>query len=149
MIRWLALGLWYAAIVYTSSLTSSPETGQPLRDYLIAKSGHVFVYGVLGWIVSEALTSPRAGLNLSRRIAQAVTVLVGIVLAALDETRQSFVYGRTALPTDVLLDTVALSGGTLLHHLMAGRTAPSPLAEPTSNPSQQRAVEDQHQELHR
>ena len=92
MIRWLALGLWYAAILFTSSLTSTPESGQPLKDYLIAKSGHVFVYGVLGWIVSEALTAPGAGFGVGRRTALAITIVAGAVLAALDETRQSFVY---------------------------------------------------------
>jgi VanZ family protein len=149
VIRWLALGLWYTAIVYTSSLASTPVSGQPLGDYLIAKTGHVFVYAVLGWIVSEALTSPQAGMSLTRRLALATTILVGAILASLDETRQSFVYGRTGLPVDALLDTVAVSGGALLHQRLTGRPAPAPLAEPVGELGQQRAVEDQHQELHR
>jgi VanZ family protein len=149
MIRWLALGLWYAAIIFTSSLTSTPESGQPFRDYLINKGGHIFVYSVLGWIVSEALTAPAAGFAIGRRIALLATILSGAVLASLDETRQSFVYGRTALPTDVLLDTLALSGGALLHHRLVARTAASALAEPSSDLGQQSAVEDEHQLLHR
>ena len=44
-----------------------------------------------------------------------VTIVVGALLASLDETRQSFVYGRTAMVSDAMLDTVALSGGALLH----------------------------------
>ena len=55
MTRWLAVGLWYAAIIFTSSLASAPTTDQPLIDYLINKGGHVFVYAVLGWLVADAL----------------------------------------------------------------------------------------------
>jgi VanZ family protein len=147
--RWLALGLWYAAIVFTSSLASAPVTDQSLTDFLIAKGGHVFVYGVLGWLASEALTSPAAGVGLGRRIAVAVTVLTGAVLASLDETRQVFVYGRTALVSDAILDTCAVSGGALLHQWLALGTGSPPRADEQPQAGQQRAAEDQHQELHR
>jgi VanZ family protein len=147
--RWLALGLWYAAILFTSSLAATPVTNQAWSDYLIAKGGHVFVYSLLGWLASEALTAPAAGLALGRRLALATTLLLGIVLAALDETRQSFVYGRTGLPADVLLDTLALSGGALLHQLVKGATGAPALTEAGGEPGQQGAVEGQHQELHR
>ena len=120
MWRWLALGLWYAAILFTSSLASTPDSGQPLRDYLISKAGHVFVYSVLGWMLADALSVEAAGLPLGRRMALAVTILTGIALAALDETRQSFVYGRSGVPSDVLIDTVALTGGALLYQRLAG-----------------------------
>ena len=149
MFRWLALGLWYAAILFTSSLAATPVTNQAWSDYLIAKAGHVFVYSLLGWLASEALTAPAAGLALGRRVALVTTIVLGIVLAALDETRQSFVYGRTGLPADVLLDTVALSGGALLHQWLKGAAGAPALAESGSEPGQQRAVEDQHQDLHR
>lgn len=134
MVRWLALGLWYAAIIYTSSLTSAPVSGQPLSDFLIAKFGHVFVYSVLGWVAAEALTAPAAGLALRGRVARLTTIVLGMVLAALDETRQSFVYGRTGQLADVLLDTLAVSGGALLHHWLTGhwltRRVGRPLAVP-------------------
>ena len=149
MIRWLAVGIWYAAIVYTSSLTSTPETTQPWRDYLIAKAGHVFVYSLLGWILAEALTAPAAGLTLGRRTALLVTILTGAILASLDETRQSFVYGRYGQVSDVLLDTAALSAGALLHQWLTRRDSPPSPEEQTSDQNQQAAIEDQHQDLHR
>lgn len=77
MWRWLALGLWYAAIIFTSSLTSTPESGQPFRDLLVNKAGHVFVYAVLGWIVTGALTTPAAGLAVGPRLALVATMLTG------------------------------------------------------------------------
>jgi VanZ family protein len=147
--RWLLLGLWYAAIVFTSSLASAPVTDQSLTDFLIAKGGHIFVYGILGWLASETLTSPAAGVGLRGRIGFAVTVLTGAVLASLDETRQAFVYGRSALVSDAILDTCAVSGGALLHHWLTLRTGAPPRADEQPEASQQRAAEDQHQDLHR
>jgi VanZ family protein len=136
--RWLALGLWYAAILYTSSLTSTPESGLPMRDFLIAKVGHVFVYSVLGWLATAALTAPAAGLALGGRVALITTVVVGAVLASFDETRQTFVYGRTGQPADVLLDTLALSGGALFHHWLVLRGhGPAADAEPPENARQE------------
>ena len=142
MIRWLALALWYAAIVFTSSLASAPVTNQAWSDFLISKIGHVGVYGFLGWLAVEALTAPAAGLALGRRLALLLAILVGVALAALDETRQSFVYGRTGLPSDVVLDTLALSGGALLHQRLHRPLGAPALAQTAGDPSQQRAVED-------
>ena len=55
MIRWLVLGLWYAAILFTSSLASAPTTAEPLLDLLIAKAGHVFVWLTLITSIGSAL----------------------------------------------------------------------------------------------
>jgi VanZ family protein len=147
--RWLALGLWYAAILFTSSLASAPVTSQPLSDYLIAKTGHVAVYGPFGWLAVAALTAPAAGLALGWRPALLTTILVGAALATLDETRQSFVYGRTGMPSDVVLDTLALSGGALLHQWLRRPVGAPTLAQAAGESGEQRAVEDQHQQLHR
>jgi VanZ family protein len=142
MVRWLLVGLWYAAIIFTSSLTSTPESGQPFRDYLTAKAGHVFVYSVLGWLAAEALTAPAAGLALGTRAALFTTVLLGAVLASLDETRQTFVYGRTGQIADVLLDTLALSGGALLHdRLMRRGRSPTTHQPPPEDAGEERPAE--------
>jgi VanZ family protein len=153
MIRWLALGLWYAAIIFTSSLAATPETGGPFIGYLLNKTGHVLGYVVLGLLLSEALASPRAGLALRHRLVLAVTIVVGAVLASFDETRQTFVYGRTGQPSDVLIDTLGLSGGALLHQWLASRLATAaPGARPDDAPddsADQRPAEHQHQQVHR
>jgi VanZ family protein len=149
VIRWLALGLWYAAIIFTSSLASTPTTAQPLLDFLINKAGHVVVYAVLGWLVSDAVTAQAAGFAINRRLALAVAVGVSAALAAVDETRQSFVYGRTAMLSDVLLDTIAASGGALLHAWLMPRSDPAPLEETADDAGHQGTVEGEHQELHR
>ena len=153
MIRWLALGLWYAAIVFTSSLTTTSDEGRPFLGYLMNKGGHVFVYAVLGWLLIETLTSPRAGLSVRSRLAIAITVVTGVLLASLDETRQSFVYGRTGQLSDVVLDTISLSGGTLLHQWLMPHSGTIALDaatdEPADDVADQRPAEHEHQELHR
>ena len=58
-----------------------------------------------------------------------MAVLTGAALATLDETRQSFVYGRSALASDAILDTCAVSGGALLHQWLALRAG-----SPSGNP---------------
>jgi VanZ family protein len=149
VIRWLVLGLWYAAILFTSSLASTPTTIEPMFDYLINKAGHVFVYAFLGWLLADALTAPVAGFAVRKRAALALTIVLGAGLASVDETRQSFVYGRTGMLSDVILDTVATSGGALLHHWLVPRTGPAPLDEAAGDLCQQGAIEGEHQELHR
>ena len=117
---WLFLGLWMAAILFTSSVAAPPEAAGAGFGFLKAKAGHVFVYGVLGWTLAAALTSPRAGFGLGSRTALAATVAGAALFATFDETRQSFVYGRTALPADVALDTLSALAGALLHQRRRG-----------------------------
>jgi VanZ family protein len=116
---WLFIGLWMAVILFTSSISAPPETVSSLFGFLRAKAGHVFVYAVLGWSLFGALTSPRAGFGLRSRYGVPAVVVIVALFAALDETRQSFAYGRTALPTDVLLDTASGLAGALLHQRRA------------------------------
>jgi len=124
---WLFVGLWMAAILFTSSISAPPETGSSTLGFLKAKAGHVFVYAVLGWSMFGALTGPRAGFGLRPRVALPAAVLAVALFAALDETRQSFVYGRTALPTDVVLDTVSGLVGAMLNQRRArGRVSSGP-----------------------
>ncbi|MDP8925284.1 MAG: VanZ family protein [Chloroflexota bacterium] len=147
MAIWLFIGLWMVAILFTSSISAPPETAGSVWGLVKAKSGHVFVYAVLGWSLFGALTSPRAGFGLGSRLALVVTVAL---FAALDETRQSFVYGRTALPTDVLLDTASALAGALLHQRQArGGRFESPGHEAANQPAQQGPAERERQELHR
>ena len=155
MLIWLFVGLWMAAILFTSSVAAPPETGASILGFLKAKGGHVFVYATLGWALRYALTSPRGGFGFGGVAALFGTLATAIVFAIIDETRQSFVYGRTALPTDVLLDSVAAVAGAVLQQRSA-RWLWSIPHEPSSpnaasddhadNVREQGAAEDQHRE---
>ena len=150
MAIWLFLGLWMAVILFTSSISAPPETVSSLLGFLKAKAGHVFVYAVLGWSLFGALTSPRAGFGLRARPSVPAVVMIVALFAAFDETRQSFVYGRTALPTDVLLDTFSGLAGALLHHRRGrGSATATPGRHPSGVVGRDGAVEQEHQELRR
>jgi VanZ family protein len=70
--------------------------------YLIRKCAHFTEYFILSLLILRAI---RAGRH-SARLAWALTAIVIVFgYAALDEFHQSFVPGRTAAVTDVLLDT--------------------------------------------
>jgi VanZ family protein len=151
--RWLALGLWYSAIIFTSSLATAPDVSSAILHTIINKGGHLAGYIVLGWLLAETLTSPRAGLSLDARLAIGVTIAAGAMLASLDETRQTFVYGRSGQPSDVLLDTIGVSGGALLHQWLASRFAlslPGPTPDADADDARdQRPAEHQHEQVHR
>jgi VanZ family protein len=70
--------------------------------YLIRKSGHVTEYFVLSLLVLRGLRAGKKEMHLGWA-AGAVAIVA--IYAALDEFHQSFVPGRTAAVSDVLLDT--------------------------------------------
>jgi VanZ family protein len=80
---------------------SSPETLSELH-HLIRKSAHFIEYFILSLLVLRGIRAGRKESHLAWALAA-----IGIVggYAALDEFHQSFVPGRTAAVTDVLLDT--------------------------------------------
>lgn len=96
-------------ILLNSSLPASPPNPSPLLGLLIAKTGHVVEYALLGWLVWGALTEAAGGVRLRPMVALGLTVLVGALFAGLDEVRQLFVYSRTGQATDVLIDAVSLT----------------------------------------
>jgi VanZ family protein len=79
---------------------ASPETLSELH-HLIRKSAHFIEYFVLSLLVLRGIRAGRKENHLGWAL-----VAIGIVggFAALDEFHQSFVPGRTAAVTDVLID---------------------------------------------
>ena len=122
--RWWPVLVWAAVIsgfstgVFTSEHTSRiiipilrwllPHASAATLfhlHYLIRKCAHFTEYFILSLLILRAI---RAGRH-SARLAWALTAIVIVFgYAALDEFHQSFVPGRTAAFTDVLIDT---SGG--------------------------------------
>jgi VanZ family protein len=80
---------------------ASPETLSELH-HLIRKSAHFIEYFILSLLVLRGIRAGRKENHLGWAL-----VAIGIAggCAALDEFHQSFVPGRTAAVTDVLLDT--------------------------------------------
>jgi VanZ family protein len=148
--RWLTITLWLALIFYTSSIAAGPSPTPTLISFLQAKAGHILEYAILGWMLQRALVTPAAGLGFRPRWALFATLALGVCFAALDETRQHFVYSRTGAPSDVLIDAASVLGGALLSQrgLRLNRGT-SQAGEPRRQMREQPTGKNEHQELHR
>jgi VanZ family protein len=148
--RWLTITLWLALIFYTSSIAAGPSPTPTLISFLQAKAGHILEYAILGWMLQRALVTPAAGLGFRARWALFATIALGVCFAALDETRQHFVYSRTGAPSDVLIDAASVLGGALLsQRRLRLNGGASQVGEPRRQVREQPTGENEHQELHR
>jgi len=130
--RWWPVVVW-AAVIWTFSTHwfTADNTGAvilpalrwlfPQADpvtlrfvhHVIRKCGHLTEYFIFSLLVLRAIRGPRRGVHLAWALG--AIALVG-AYASLDEFHQSFVPGRTATMSDVMLDT---SGGILAQGLAA------------------------------
>jgi VanZ family protein len=119
--RWWPALLWAIVIstfstgVFTSDNTSRiivpilkwffPHAAQEtlfLVHHFIRKMGHVTEYFILSLLILRGIRAEKAGTHLGWALA---TIAIVGCYAALDEFHQSFVPGRTAAVSDVLIDT--------------------------------------------
>jgi len=101
---WLPVLIWAALILSASNDSFSSDesrewletlVGRELPDFVnfaVRKAGHVFFYGVLGALAFRA----------DRRVLVALGVV--LLVASVDEYRQSLSAARSGTPWDVLLD---------------------------------------------
>lgn len=73
-----------------------------LVHHFIRKMGHVTEYFILSLLILRGIRAGKTGIHLGWALA--AVAIVGCY-AALDEFHQSFVPGRTAAVSDVLIDT--------------------------------------------
>jgi VanZ family protein len=97
---WLPVVLW-AALIFAFSSIPSLSTGLGTWDLVLRKLAHAGEYAVLGALLLRACRSPRLAVGL------------GVLYAVSDEIHQSFVTGRHAAVTDVLIDTVGVAAGVV------------------------------------
>ncbi len=83
-------------------LPSLPPKTLALMHHVIRKCAHFTEYFILSLLILRGI---RAGRHGTRLVWAAVAILLVAGYAALDEFHQSFVPGRTAAISDVLLDT--------------------------------------------
>lgn len=124
---WLCVFLWLGVIaIESSSALSSENTGRflypvlhflfgvdpvsfPTWHFLLRKSGHVFGYGMLSWLLFRALrVTALSTQDPSWSMVWSLLAVAGTAfVASLDEWHQSFLPSRTGTIRDVLLDTTA------------------------------------------
>ena len=92
--------------------SASPETLSSIH-HVIRKCGHVTEYFILSWLIMRSLRAEKKDFGLRWAL---VVILIVAAYAGLDEFHQSFVPGRGAAVSDVLLDT---SGGAAAQLVMA------------------------------
>lgn len=93
--RWLPALLLMLAIFAFSSLTSSDLPNFRSWDYFIKKGGHAFGYGLLALSYLHMFNWDKKRYWLAW--------LLAVLYSATDEFHQSFVPGRHAATTDVLI----------------------------------------------
>lgn len=110
---WLAPFLWMGVIFFLSSRPAEELPSFGLCDLLVKKSGHLAGYAILGWLFFRAWKS----LKMDLKQAQMLALLSAVLYAITDEIHQSFVPGRHASATDVLIDGI----GTAIGLFLAGK----------------------------
>lgn len=127
--RYLILFFWMLVIFYLSSEGHDASSGRSneivdavkqvavtvptdLLSFIVRKSAHTVAYFVLGMLALLVAKSYKTSLWK----AAALSIEFACIYAISDEFHQSFVPGRTAMGTDVLIDTTAASlGVTILY----------------------------------
>lgn len=79
-------------------------------EAVIRKIAHFSIYTIIGVLLMALMCM----FNIVDKARVGITLVLGIIYAATDEFHQVFVQGRTALITDVVIDTMGVILGILL-----------------------------------
>lgn len=94
---------------YEEPLTEEQEVIVEKAEHIIRKIAHFSIYALLGLLLMTLAETYE--ITNKKRIL--LSLLIGIFYASLDEIHQSFIPGRTAAFTDVLIDTAGVLTGIL------------------------------------
>ena len=101
--RFLPPVLWAYLIFSFSSTSTLPGAQIVWWDFITKKMAHMGIYAVLFFLIQRAY-------NWDRKIkSYKLSMLLTLLYAISDEYHQSFIPGRTALPTDVGYDMIGAS----------------------------------------
>jgi VanZ family protein len=101
------------------SLGTPLRAGNLLRD-ILAKLAHAVEYGVLALLTANVFQSAAPGT--SRRKIALWAILFAALYGAGDEWHQSFIPGREARVTDVLIDAAGAAAGLWLAAIQPSTT---------------------------
>ena len=79
-------------------------------EKVIRKLAHFSLYTIIG-ILSMSLMSTY---DTEQKKKISISIIIGLLYAIFDEIHQSFISGRTAMITDVMIDTIGVVFGILL-----------------------------------
>ncbi len=115
--RWGPLALWIAVIFLASSVPDMPGGEYDFPEGT-DKVVHFFEYFVLSLLLYRGIKDKAAG---DRRLLLASIVVIGLVVACLDEFYQFFVPGRDSSIKDLAADLAGVLAGVLLGLFRRGR----------------------------
>jgi VanZ family protein len=120
-LAWSLVAVW-AGVIFALSATPNLRIAQAADlDFILRKSGHMAVFGILAVLIWRALA-----LSAVRR-AMVWSLLLTVAYAASDEFHQSFTAGRNASAVDVSIDSagalIALVALAVWLHMRARRRA--------------------------
>ena len=98
---WLPVVIWAGVIFFFSSRPTIKTVDFFLGDFILKKSAHLIEYGVFAALFFRALIHS----GVTKKKAMLFSILASFLYACTDEYHQSFVFGRTAVTRDVLIDT--------------------------------------------
>ena len=118
VISWMILIFWFSSAGHEVSSGQSMRavhgiaqaTGVVLSEALVRKAAHVFLYFVLGILLTLLVRT----YDVRWRNVVLWAVGVACAYAATDETHQLLVGGRSGQVSDVLLDTAAACAGAVV-----------------------------------
>jgi pimeloyl-ACP methyl ester carboxylesterase len=115
---WLPALIWMVLIFLGSSLLAASVSESRAVDFVAHKLVHLFEYSVLFVLIYRAVKGFGRGLFKLTAVVGKLNTLVSFALtvgyAVTDEIHQSFVPGRDARASDVLVDTLAALLGWLV-----------------------------------
>lgn len=99
---YLPVLLWCGFIFLLSSQTNLPGPNTAMWDFLFKKSAHMFVYGVLYWLLFRSV-------NVGKQAKLFLLPFVFCMLYSVtDEFHQSLIPGRTPTVRDVGFDVLGM-----------------------------------------
>ncbi len=113
-----AFTLVWMAFIFLLSAQSKLDIGlDDIWDILFKKTAHIFVYTILGLLITKLLYGYRHWTHQEGRVNEFAIIilafLVGLIFAFSDEYHQTLVPGRDGNMVDVYIDSLGLIFGVI------------------------------------
>ncbi len=102
--------VWGILIFSGSSVAAPSVTPVFWLDFVIHKTAHIIEYAILGILTYRALKTE----NISHREAVVYAIIIAAFYGLTDEFHQSLTPHRTTRLRDVIIDTIAATGGIFI-----------------------------------
>ncbi|NUM25141.1 MAG: VanZ family protein [Candidatus Buchananbacteria bacterium] len=107
---WLATLLWFGVIYYFSNQPDLKSQFLPSWDLVLRKIAHLAEFFVLAYLFFRAYQS----VGFSKIKSLIFALMFSVLGAVFDEWHQSFISGRVASITDILIDSIGALGFSVL-----------------------------------